>query len=193
MGLLSRIINYHGGEKIYNKEYVDELLALKQDNLTFDDTPSLDSQNPVTSDGIRKALDEKIDKASIEPHPTEDGTDKVVSSAGIFEAFALVNAPVGETMFWPVSECVDRTVVSDQPFEFDVHGKHYSVDVPDGVVHLNISKDIPTDWHALDGTAELDAADYPELAAFMPDNVTTEGKIWLPYCRQKIIKIKRAI
>ena len=109
MGLLSRIINYHGGEKIYNKEYVDELLALKQDNLTFDDTPTLDSQNPVTSDGIRKALDEKIDKASIEDHPTEEGVDKVVSSAGIWAAFQLVNAPVGETMFWPVSECVDES------------------------------------------------------------------------------------
>ena len=193
MGLLSRIINYHGGEKIYNKDFVDELLALKQDNLTFDDTPTLDSENPVTSDGIRKALDEKIDKASIEDHPTEEGVDKVVSSAGIWAAFQLVNAPVGETMFWPVSECVDRTVVSDNPFEFEVHGKHYSVEVPDGVVHLNISKDIPPDWHALDGTAELDAADYPDLAAFIPDNVTTEGKIWLPYCQQKIIKIKRAI
>lgn len=162
MGLLSRIINYHGGEKIYNKEYVDDLLSLKQDNLTFDDTPMLDSQNPVTSKGI-------------------------------YAAFQLVNAPVGETMFWPVSECVDRTVVSDQPFEFDVQGKHYSVDVPDEVIKLNISTNIPNDWHSLDGTAELDAADYPDLAAFLPDNVTTEGKIWLPYCRQKIIKIKRAI
>lgn len=154
-----RVINYHGGEKIYNKEMADKLLDEKQDKLVIDTEVKDDSTNPVENKAVTNAI-----------------------------RFAGVR--VGETMYWPVSECVDRTVVSDRPFEFDVHGKHYSVDVPDGVVHLNISKDIPTDWHALDGTAELDAEDYPELAAFMPDNVITDGKIWLPYVQQKIIKIK---
>lgn len=35
---------------------VENLSETKQDRLTFDDTPTLDSQNPVTSDGIRRAI-----------------------------------------------------------------------------------------------------------------------------------------
>lgn len=39
------------------KKYIDALLKKKQDKLTFDTTPTTDSQNPVTSDGIKKAID----------------------------------------------------------------------------------------------------------------------------------------
>lgn len=38
-------------------ESIQSLKDDKQDTLTFDDTPTLGSQNPVTSDGIRKAID----------------------------------------------------------------------------------------------------------------------------------------
>ena len=38
-------------------EAIQSLKDDKQDTLTFDDTPTLGSQNPVTSDGIRKAID----------------------------------------------------------------------------------------------------------------------------------------
>jgi hypothetical protein len=39
-------------------------LAKKQNNLTFDPKPIKDSANPVTSNGIYKALDEKVDKVT---------------------------------------------------------------------------------------------------------------------------------
>ena len=39
------------------KKSIQSLEKNKQDTLTFDDTPTLGSQNPVTSDGIRKAID----------------------------------------------------------------------------------------------------------------------------------------
>ena len=167
----ARTINYHGGEKIYNKERVDALIAetnaliedleeRKQDVLTFDDEPLHDSDNPVRSKGIYEAI---RNAASV---------------------------PVGETMFWFFSECEDRTVHSDKPFEFDVQGKHYSVDVPDAVIHLNIATEVPECWHALDGKAELNAEEYPELARLMPNNITNDGKIWLPYVQQKIIKVR---
>lgn len=42
----------------YSKEQDDMLLAEKQDKLTFDSEPTLDSANPVTSNGIKMALDE---------------------------------------------------------------------------------------------------------------------------------------
>ena len=37
----------------------------KQDKLTFDDTPTADSTNPVTSRGVKTALDEKADKTEV--------------------------------------------------------------------------------------------------------------------------------
>lgn len=37
-----------------------EDLAKKQDKLTFDDAPTADSMNPVTSGGVKTALDEKV-------------------------------------------------------------------------------------------------------------------------------------
>lgn len=39
-----------------------EDLAKKQDKLTFDDTPTFESDNPVTSGGVKTALDGKADK-----------------------------------------------------------------------------------------------------------------------------------
>ena len=138
-----RTINYHGGQKIYDTEQIDGMIA---------------------------PINEKIEH--------------------IEEAVAEGSYPIGTVMFWPVSETVTRTVHSDNPFEFTVHGVHYSVAVPDAEVELCVSKGIPEGWHALDGTAELSAEEYSELAEFIPDNVTTENKIWLPYVRQKIIKVK---
>lgn len=169
--MAARTINYHGGEKIYNKERVDALIAetnaliedleeRKQDVLTFDDEPLHDSDNPVKSKGIYEAI---RNAASV---------------------------PVGETMFWFFTECEERTLHSDSPFEFDVQGKHYSVEVPDATAKLQVAIDVPECWHALNGRAELVAADYPELATLMPDNITKDGKIWLPYVRHKIIKVR---
>ena len=48
----------------YTKSEVDTLLSEKQDTLTFDKTPTKGSTNPVTSDGIAKA----IEAGQAEPH-----------------------------------------------------------------------------------------------------------------------------
>lgn len=45
----------------YTAAQVDELLAGKQDDLTFDSSPLLGSPNPVTSNGIMVALNNKAD------------------------------------------------------------------------------------------------------------------------------------
>lgn len=44
---------------------IDALKADKQDALTFDDTPTAESANPVTSGGIHAALEEKADKTAL--------------------------------------------------------------------------------------------------------------------------------
>lgn len=124
--------------------------------------------------------------------PTE-GSEKVAKSGGTWDAIRFASVKVGETMYWHLqddSSPEDRVVHSNNPFMFTFKGQEVSVETHDGHVQLCVLKDIPDGWHALDGKAELDAADYPDLAAFMPENVTTDGKIWLPYVQHKIIKVK---
>lgn len=50
---------------------IDQMSTGKQDKLTFDDTPTADSLNPVTSDGIKKAIDAKT--VDLSNYPTNDG------------------------------------------------------------------------------------------------------------------------
>ena len=42
------------------KDYVDSGLNNKQDTLTFDNTPTTNSNNPVTSGGIKSYVDSAI-------------------------------------------------------------------------------------------------------------------------------------
>ena len=123
--------------------------------------------------------------------PTED-SEMPAKSGGIFDAIRFASVKVGETMYWHLheDEWERREVHSDNPFKFRFKGKIVTVVPEDGFVNICVLKDVPDGWHALDGTAELNADDYPDLAAFMPENVTNDGKIWLPYVQHKIIKIK---
>jgi hypothetical protein len=67
--------------------YIDEGLAGKQDVLTWDDTPTDGSTNPVTSDGIYEALLLKQDVLTFDTTPT-DGSTNPVTSDGIYDALA---------------------------------------------------------------------------------------------------------
>lgn len=57
----------------------------KQNNLTFDTTPTADSANPVTSGGIKTALDTKQDTLTFDQTPTPSSTNPV-ESGGVYEA-----------------------------------------------------------------------------------------------------------
>lgn len=67
----------------------------KQDELTFDSTPTTGSSNPVTSDGIKRYVDEHSGGGgggttiTIDPTPTE-GSDNAVSSGGTYDAIQTV-------------------------------------------------------------------------------------------------------
>ena len=124
--------------------------------------------------------------------PTED-SEVPAKSGGIFDAIRFASVRVGETMYWHLqddSSPENREVHSNNPFVFSFKGQEMSVETQNGNVQLCVLKDVPDGWHALDGKAELLATNYPDLAAFMPENVTKDGKIWLPYVQHKIIKVK---
>lgn len=57
-----REINYHNGEKLYNKERVDELLATKQDVIT-PDTQVQDNTNLVENQAVKAYVDAETQRA----------------------------------------------------------------------------------------------------------------------------------
>jgi len=75
----------------YTKTEVDTLLADKADSddvqtlLTFDDTPTANSNNPVKSGGIKNALDGKQNSLTFDSTPTENSTNPV-TSGGVYNA-----------------------------------------------------------------------------------------------------------
>ena len=153
----------------------------------------LNDLETVNKSNTVAAINELVQKIpDTEEAPTE-GSEKIAKSGGTWDAIRFASVKVGETMYWHLqddSSPEDREVHSDNPFVFTFKGQEMSVETHDGHVQLCVLKDIPDGWHALDGKAELLATDYPDLAAFMPENVTTDGKIWLPYVQHKIIKVK---
>ena len=83
------IDNNPGSEDVYTKSEIDSKLDQKQNTLTFDNTPTSGSNNPVTSNGIKSALDTKAniddvesdfqEKLTFDSTPTEDSVNPVTS------------------------------------------------------------------------------------------------------------------
>ena len=72
------------------QDAIDELntdLSGKQDTLTFDNTPTQSSTNPVTSDGIYTALSGKENTLTFDTIPTASSTNPV-TSGGVYTALS---------------------------------------------------------------------------------------------------------
>ena len=170
----------------------------------IDDHLDENSTNAVQNKSIAKSIADNRVEVDLEINELNDTVQSIlplddrptansakgVKSGGVYSALAASAVLIGETMFWPNYTEETRTVHSDNPFTFEFAGNQYSVITQDDSVKLLISDNVPEGWHALNGKAELLASEYSELAAFMPNNVTTDGKIWLPYVQQKIIKVR---
>ena len=214
---------------------ITQVEQAKQDKLTFDDTPTHSSNNPVTSTGIKDYVDEitgqlgdlntpaeslvtainqldgkfkdpdaamsdtsenavqnKVIKEYIDDRDTTptEGSQKAVTSDGIYKAIRKAGVKIGDIMDWPQFKAETRTMTSDNLFEFTFNGLAHNVAVEPKDVELEIADNVPEGWRAMDGSVELDAATNQELADFFGGrNTTTDGKIWIPYLPHKIIKV----
>ena len=70
-----------------SKSYVDSAVTGKQNTLTFDNSPTANSANPVKSGGVYTALAGKQDTLSFDTTPTS-GSPRPVKSGGIYTALA---------------------------------------------------------------------------------------------------------
>lgn len=236
---LETSLNQESAARIAGDQALDTKITqveqAKQDKLTFDDTPTHSSNNPVTSTGIKDYVDEitgqlgdlntpaeslvtainQLDGKFKDPDtamsdisenavqnkaikeyiddrdttPTE-GSQKAVTSDGIYKAIKKSYVKIGDIMDWPQFKTETRTMSSDNPFEFTFNGLVHRVAVEPKDVELEIADNVPEGWRAMDGSVELDAATNKELADFFGGrNTTTDGKIWIPYLPRKIIKV----
>lgn len=239
IGALETSLNQESTARITGDQALDTKITqveqTKQDKLTFDDTPTHDSSNPVTSTGIKDYVDEitgqlgdlntpaeslvtainqlegkykepdtamsdtsenavqnKVIKAYVDDRDTTptEGSQKAVTSDGVYKAIRKAGVKIGEIMDWPQFQIETRTMVSDNPLEFTFNGLVHNVAVEPKNVELEIANNVPEGWRAMDGSVELDAATNQELADFFGGrNTTTDGKIWIPYLPRKIIKV----
>lgn len=60
-------------------DFTEKLNAVFQRKLTFDNTPTAGSTNPVTSNGIKSALDQKQGTLTFDSTPTASSTNPVTS------------------------------------------------------------------------------------------------------------------
>lgn len=239
IGALETSLNQESAARIAGDQALDTKITqveqAKQDKLTFDDTPTHSSNNPVTSTGIKDYVDEitgqlgdlnipaeslvtainqlngkfkdpddamsdtsknavqnKVIKEYIDDRDTipTEGSQKAVTSDGIYKAIKRSYVKVGDIMDWPQFKTETRTMISDNLFEFTFNGLVHNVAVEPKDVELEIADNVPEGWKAMDGSVELDAATNKELADFFGGrNTTTDGKIWIPYLPRKIIKV----
>ena len=63
------------------------LVGTKQDTLTFDTTPTASSTNPVTSGGVKTALDGKQATLTFDSSPTQNSSNPV-TSGGVYTALS---------------------------------------------------------------------------------------------------------
>lgn len=82
------------------QDAVDELASEKQDNLTFDNAPTQNSNNPVKSGGIYTALAGKQDTLTFDNVPTANSNNPV-KSGGVYDSVgkwtSAVSCAIGDT------------------------------------------------------------------------------------------------
>ena len=72
-------------DSVYTKSDIDSLLDGKQDTLTFDDTPTENSNNPVKSGGVKTELDKKANTSDVYTKTEVDtALDKKADSDSVY-------------------------------------------------------------------------------------------------------------
>lgn len=191
-----KVINYYNGEKLYNKEYIDKLLAKKQDIYVppepvdpddpdspqppengFDTVVTKESTNAVQNRAIAEAIEDAVKEERDRADEQESLLDERVRDLEEKSGSLLLNAvKVGETMFWPQSETTTRIVGSDAAVMFSFDGKLIAVEPEQNVeVKMCVAKDVPEGWAPCDGTARFKCEDYPELAKFFRGTRNEDG------------------
>lgn len=113
-----REINYHNGEKLYNKEKVDELLATKQDVITPDTTVQ-DNDHLVENQAVKAYVDAETQRAEategdLDDLVTTDKSNLVAAINEVKESAYTVDEHVTAGSTNPVESSGIKEYVDDQ-------------------------------------------------------------------------------
>lgn len=148
---------------------INALDSGKQDTLTFDQTPTSGSYNPVTSGGVANALDAKQDTLTFDTAPTQDSTNPV-TSGGVYTA--ILNAvrdaayPVG-SIYMSVSstsphDLFGGTWVQIQDTFLLAAGTTYAAGATGGeAMHTLTVQEMPSHTHNVDSNTGSPVAYVP--------------------------------
>ena len=148
---------------------INALDSGKQDALTFDQTPTSGSYNPVTSGGVANALAAKQDTLTFDTAPTQDSTNPV-TSGGVYTA--ILNAvrdaayPVG-SIYMSVSSTSPHDLFGGtweriQDRFLLAAGTTYAAGATDGeAMHKLTVQEMPSHTHNVDSTTGSPVAYVP--------------------------------
>lgn len=125
-----REINYHNGEKIYNKERVDELLATKQDVIT-PDTVVQDNDHLVENQAVKQYVDAETQRAEategdLDDLTTTDKSNLVAAINEVKESAYTVDNAMSTSSENPVQNKVVKEYVDTQDADTLQDAKDYT-------------------------------------------------------------------
>ena len=133
---------------------VKSALDAKQNTLTFDSTPTASSTNPVTSGGVKSALDEKQNTLTFDSTPTASSTNPV-TSGGIKAALDEKSEPITNAASGPI-------VTIDDAANFSVAGLKVAIEPVQA------------------GSGDPSPSNIRPITGWTACNLTTAGKNLLP-------------
>lgn len=157
--------NFTSGEKakllsLPNGEQLAEMLGLKQDVLTWDNTPTAGSVNPVTSAGIHEAIKDFVTKAvnDLINYYTKQETYTKTQVDALIAAIKQFNILAVPVLPEPSADTVGTLylVPSEEPGTQNVKDEYITLSVTEGGVTTYY-------WEKI-GTTEIDLSNYPTFA-----------------------------
>lgn len=118
--------------ELYTKSELDDKFDKVMDFLHFDDTPTEGSKNPVTSQGIKSAIDAAATWDQIKEHPTKtsefendgDGASPFATQQYVNDKISNVYIYKGSKKTWEELEAVEEKVVGDTWNLEEEHDNH---------------------------------------------------------------------
>lgn len=151
----------------------------KQDKLTFDTTPTANSSNPVTSSGIKTALDTKLDKTGTAVSATKLQTARTLSLTGDASGSVTFNGTSNVSINTAVNESKHAADVTDATVSPE-ESNHGGVTVPaSGVIeNLNTvtgSNDLTSTNKLRSYIGSINNGDWYNVISIRHRNGTTDG------------------
>ena len=125
-------------------------LSSYQAKLTFDSTPMANSSNPVTSDGIKKAIDAKIDKTALKAVATTGSYNDLTNKPTIPTVPTKVSAFTNDAGYATKTEV--NSAIASQASTFRGMIMPFSGSFNNGYPVDGATGTVRSDWHICDGT-----------------------------------------